>query len=54
MFAKSFIYSSIVGALVAISAVAHSAIIISGTRVIYPAEKEMLLFKLKMMVVSLL
>lgn len=40
MFAKSFIYSSIVGVLVTISAVAHSAIIIGGTRVIYPAEKK--------------
>ncbi len=40
MFAKSFIYSSIVSALVAMSAAVHSAIIISGTRVIYPAEKR--------------
>lgn len=40
MLAKSFIYSSIVSAVIAISAVAHSAIIIGGTRVIYPSEKK--------------
>lgn len=40
MFAKSFIYSSILGTLFTISAVVHSAIIVNGTRVIYPAEQK--------------
>nr|WP_174507003.1 fimbria/pilus periplasmic chaperone [Acinetobacter sp. Marseille-Q1620] len=40
MFAKSLGYSAIVGTLIAINFAAEAAIIVNGTRVIYPANKK--------------
>lgn len=40
MLAKSLGYSSIAGALIILCSAAHAAIIVNGTRVIYPAKKK--------------
>ncbi len=40
MFAKSLGYSSIAGALIMLCSVAQAAIIVNGTRVIYPAKQK--------------